>query len=139
MIIAKRPRNDAQQLGQRKHQTNTTRGLDPWPVSCECASCPAGVELIPEPFSCKSKPRPQRLRLNAPQQIIDSLCCVPFTATFSKRRQIGALCNEHCDAWQCGKPFLHNHLINSFFLRPASETAAPRYRICRIPGNRRIH
>ena len=33
---------------------------------------PADVELIPEPFSCKSNPRPQRLGLNTMQQITNS-------------------------------------------------------------------
>ncbi len=43
-------------------------GFNPWAGSCECANCLAGVELIPEPFSCISNPRPQRLGPNAPQQ-----------------------------------------------------------------------
>ena len=32
-----------------------------------------------------------------PQKFRDSHWCVPFTATFSKRRKIGALWSEHCD------------------------------------------
>jgi hypothetical protein len=40
--------------------------------SCECANCPAGVTLIPEPFSCKSNPRPQRLGLKVLQHNTDS-------------------------------------------------------------------
>jgi hypothetical protein len=48
-----------------QHQRKKENGFKPWAGSCECANCPAGVELIPEPFSCKSNPRPQRLGLNA--------------------------------------------------------------------------
>ena len=32
-----------------------------------------------------------------PQKLRNSHCCVPFTATFSKRRKIGALWSERCD------------------------------------------
>ena len=33
----------------------------------------------------------------APQKLMQSHWCVPFTATFSKRRKIGALWSERCD------------------------------------------
>ena len=33
----------------------------------------------------------------APQKLRNSHCCVPFTATFSKRRKIGSLWSERCD------------------------------------------
>ena len=33
-----------------------------------------------------------------PQKLRNSHCCVPFTATFSKRRKIGSLWSERCDA-----------------------------------------
>ena len=39
-----------------EHQTNKQNGFNPWAGRCECANCPAGVELIPEPFSCKANP-----------------------------------------------------------------------------------
>ena len=32
-----------------------------------------------------------------PQKLRNSHCCVPFTATFSKRRKIGSLWSERCD------------------------------------------
>ena len=35
-----------------------------------------------------------------PQKLRKSHCCVPFTATFSKRRKIGSLWSERCDAEQ---------------------------------------
>ena len=70
-----------------------------------------------------------------PQKLRNSHCCVPFTATFSKRRKIGSLWSERCDArhkvqakkQQCkiclsgalshvpGKSILHNDL---HILRP---------------------
>ena len=34
-----------------------------------------------------------------PQKLVKSHWCVPFTATFSKRRKIGALWSERCDGW----------------------------------------
>ena len=37
------------------------------------------------------------LELRAPQKLCESHWCVPFTATFSKRRKIGALWSECCD------------------------------------------
>ena len=37
-----------------------------------------------------------------PQKLRDSHWCVPFTATFSKRRKIGALWSEHCDSARGG-------------------------------------
>ena len=40
---------------QSTKQTNK-KALNNWAASCECANCPAGVELIPEPFSCKANP-----------------------------------------------------------------------------------
>ena len=61
------------------------------------------------------KPTTTEMGLNAPQQIIDSHWRVPFTAVFNTRRKIGAFRSEHCDAWPCGKPFLHKHLINVLF------------------------
>ena len=45
-----------------------------------------------------------------PQKLRKSHCCVPFTATFSKRRKIGSLWSERCDAadaphgWRCLGP-----------------------------------
>ena len=44
-----------------------------------------------------------------PQKFRKSHWCVPFTATFSKRRKIGALWSERCDALNCQN-------INSLFL-----------------------
>ena len=43
-----------------------------------------------------------------PQKLRNSHCCVPFTATFSKRRKIGSLWSERCDApgW-LGNQHLH--------------------------------
>ena len=41
---------------------------------------------------CCWRPKP-------PQKFRKSHWCVPFTATFSKRRKIGALWSERCDAW----------------------------------------
>jgi hypothetical protein len=78
------------------------------------------------------------LGLNAPTQSIDSHCCVPFAATFIKRRNIGVLCNEHFHAWQCGKPFLHTHLINGFFLGPASERNSETHWNGFIPWNHAV-
>ena len=36
-----------------------------------------------------------------PQKLMKSHWCVPFTATFSKRRKIGALWSERCDNLTC--------------------------------------
>ena len=72
LVMAKRPRRYAQQLEATKAPNKQQNGFNPWAGRCECTNWPAGFELIPEPFSCKSNPRPQRLRLNAPQQIRDS-------------------------------------------------------------------
>ena len=43
-----------------------------------------------------------------PQKLRNSHCCVPFTATFSKRRKIGSLWSERCDkveGFQARLPF----------------------------------
>ena len=71
LIIARRPRIMLRSWRRPKHQTKTENGFNPWAGRCECTNWPAGFELIPEPFSCKSNPRRQRLGLHAPQQIRD--------------------------------------------------------------------
>ena len=48
----------------------------------------------------------------APQKLNKSHWCVPFTATFSKRRKIGALWSERCDA-----PVQAIQKINVIYLR----------------------
>ena len=40
----------------------------------------------------------QKIGEYTPQKLRNSHCCVPFTATFSKRRKIGSLWSERCDA-----------------------------------------
>ena len=44
----------------------------------------------------------------APQKLRKSHWCVPFTATFSKRRKIGALWSERCDSQFGAKHFCSN-------------------------------
>ncbi len=53
--------------GDQSTKQKNKNGFNPWAGRCECANSPAGVELIPEPFSCKSNPRSQRLGLNTLQ------------------------------------------------------------------------
>ena len=43
-----------------------------------------------------------------PQKLRNSHCCVPFTATFSKRRKIGSLWSERCDSIE--KRFSHTSI-----------------------------
>ena len=50
------------------------------------------------------------LELRAPQKLCESHWCVPFTATFSKRRKIGALWSERCDDQPRNFPFLRRNL-----------------------------
>ena len=51
-----------------------------------------------------------------PQKFWKSHWCVPFTATFSKRRKIGALWSERCDTrneqakWHCSILYLHHSM-----------------------------
>ena len=62
----------------------------------------------------------------SPQKFRKSHWCVPFTATFSKRRKIGALWSERCDALNCQN-------INCLFLSKFLQmTFLPRW-FCEAP------
>ena len=51
-----------------------------------------------------------------PQKLRNSHCCVPFTATFSKRRKIGSLWSERCDAVQGSQVQVRQLKINKVVL-----------------------
>ena len=55
-----------------------------------------------------------------PQKFRKSHWCVPFTATFSKRRKIGALWSERCDVLNC------QNIIFLFLMKFLQVTLSPK-------------
>ena len=77
------------------------------PLSHANAWCSQNACACPNQKACMLQHMPAHFILLAigvivgtrvPQKFRDSHWCVPFTATFSKRRKIGALWSEHCDS-----------------------------------------
>ena len=66
-----------------------------------------------------------------PQKFRKSHWCVPFTATFSKRRKIGALWSERCDVLNC------QNIIYLFLIKFLQVTLSPKVVVWGLtPGHR---